>query len=182
MKPSDVFRPSNFDALVHEYGLDGRRLLPWDRYPMPFAGGWCVVRPHTESAPHSQIDHIWIDRSLRVLDARVGDDVGSDHRPVRELMAAVREDLNRLGREVVLDLVPPPLERTFSGPRWLGEKVKHVIEPRVGDEPEALQTPARRGLRLAQAPTSCASCVKAAGVRRRGRIWRRLYPSSPRSG
>ncbi len=43
----------------------------------------------------------------------------------------IGEDLNRLGREVAFELVPPSLERTFNGPRWLGEKVKHVIEPRV---------------------------------------------------
>lgn len=23
---------------------------------MPFGGGWCVVRPHTRSLPHTQID------------------------------------------------------------------------------------------------------------------------------
>ncbi len=52
----DIFRRTDFDNLVHEYQLDGSRLLPWDGYPMPFAGGWCVVRPGTESEPHTQID------------------------------------------------------------------------------------------------------------------------------
>jgi endonuclease/exonuclease/phosphatase (EEP) superfamily protein YafD len=33
--------------------------------------------------PHSQIDHFWIDDRLVATDARVMDDVGSDHRPVR---------------------------------------------------------------------------------------------------
>lgn len=56
MNKFEIFRKSNFDGLVHEYGLDGRRLLPWDNYPMPFAGGWCVVRPGTQSEPHTQID------------------------------------------------------------------------------------------------------------------------------
>lgn len=32
--------------------------------------------------PHSQIDHILVTPSVRVLDQRVGPDVGSDHRPV----------------------------------------------------------------------------------------------------
>lgn len=33
--------------------------------------------------PHSQIDHIWIDRSWRVLSSSVEPDVGSDHRPIK---------------------------------------------------------------------------------------------------
>ena len=37
----------------------------------------------------------------------------------------------RSAREFTLELLPPSLARTFDGPRWLGEKVKHVIEPRV---------------------------------------------------
>lgn len=56
MKSFEIFRKANFANLVHEYGLDGRRLLPWREYPMPFAGGWCVVRAGTESQPHTQID------------------------------------------------------------------------------------------------------------------------------
>ncbi len=43
----------------------------------------------------------------------------------------VGENLNRLGREFTFELVAPPLERTFNGPGWLGDKVKHGIEPRV---------------------------------------------------
>jgi endonuclease/exonuclease/phosphatase (EEP) superfamily protein YafD len=44
-----------------------------------------AVRGRTWPArrPHSQIDHIWIDDRLEVLDADVGPAVGSDHRPVR---------------------------------------------------------------------------------------------------
>lgn len=51
-----IYKKIRFDTLIHEYGLDGSRLLPWLNYPMPFAGGWCVVRPGTQSAPHIQID------------------------------------------------------------------------------------------------------------------------------
>ncbi len=56
MPKFDIFRRIDFDNLKHEYQLDGARLLPWTDYPMPFAGGWCVVRPGTESEPHTQID------------------------------------------------------------------------------------------------------------------------------
>lgn len=44
-----------------------------------------AVRGRTWPArrPHSQIDHIWIDDGLEVVDASVGPDAGSDHRPIR---------------------------------------------------------------------------------------------------
>jgi endonuclease/exonuclease/phosphatase (EEP) superfamily protein YafD len=44
-----------------------------------------AVRGRTWPArrPHSQIDHIWIDDGLAVVDAGVGAATGSDHRPVR---------------------------------------------------------------------------------------------------
>jgi endonuclease/exonuclease/phosphatase (EEP) superfamily protein YafD len=44
-----------------------------------------AVRGRTWPAwrPHSQIDHIWIDDRLEVVDSSVGPDTGSDHRPVR---------------------------------------------------------------------------------------------------
>jgi len=56
MEKFDIHRKTRFDSLVQEYGLDGSRLLPWEGYPMPFAGGWCVVRPGTCSEAHTQID------------------------------------------------------------------------------------------------------------------------------
>ena len=44
-----------------------------------------AVRGRTWPAwrPHSQIDHIWIDDGLAVVDAGVGGETGSDHRPIR---------------------------------------------------------------------------------------------------
>lgn len=56
MPSFDICRSIDFTSLKHEFGLDGSRLLPWDGYAMPFAGGWCVVRAHTESEQHKQID------------------------------------------------------------------------------------------------------------------------------
>ncbi|MBA6118042.1 cupin domain-containing protein [Pseudomonas putida] len=56
MEKFDIHRRIDFNALVPEFGLDGSRLLPWEGYPMPFAGGWCVVRAGTRSATHTQID------------------------------------------------------------------------------------------------------------------------------
>jgi LPS-assembly protein len=42
------------------------------------------------------------------------------------------QDVLRSDREVSLVLIPPSLERIFKSPKWVGgEKVKHVIEPRV---------------------------------------------------
>ncbi len=38
----------------------------------------------------------------------------------------------RSAREVKLEILPPSLERIYQSPKWLGgEKVKHVIEPRI---------------------------------------------------
>jgi LPS-assembly protein len=41
-------------------------------------------------------------------------------------------NLLRSSREFSVELVPPTLERTFDAPKWLGDKLKHVIEPRAG--------------------------------------------------
>ncbi len=41
------------------------------------------------------------------------------------------ENLYRRTGEVMVDIVTPSLERIYNGPRWLGGKIKHVIEPRV---------------------------------------------------
>ncbi len=43
----------------------------------------------------------------------------------------IGENFNRAGREVSVDLVPPSFERTMNAPRWLGDRLKHVIEPRA---------------------------------------------------
>lgn len=70
METFDIYRKTRFDALVHEYGLDGSRLLPWAGYPMPFGGGWCVVRPGTTTQTHTQIDQelfIAIEGSARLV-------------------------------------------------------------------------------------------------------------------
>jgi LPS-assembly protein len=44
----------------------------------------------------------------------------------------VGENINRHAREVAVDLALPSLARTFDSGGWLGERVKHVIEPRLG--------------------------------------------------
>ena len=41
------------------------------------------------------------------------------------------QNLLRSSRSVSVDLLLPALERIFDSPKWMGEKVKHVIEPRV---------------------------------------------------
>ena len=37
----------------------------------------------------------------------------------------------RSAQEVTLEILPPSLARVYSSPKWLGDKVKHVIEPRI---------------------------------------------------
>lgn len=42
------------------------------------------------------------------------------------------QDILRSAREVHVTLIPPAFEKIFKAPKWMGgEKVKHVIEPRV---------------------------------------------------
>ena len=47
----------------------------------------------------------------------------------REQFHIVGQNLNRSGREFDLDLVLPSFARIYDGPKWLGDKLKHVIEP-----------------------------------------------------
>jgi LPS-assembly protein len=43
----------------------------------------------------------------------------------------LNQNLLRSSRSVSVDLLFPSLERIFDSPKWMGEKVKHVIEPRI---------------------------------------------------
>ncbi|MCB9385202.1 MAG: LPS-assembly protein LptD [Bryobacterales bacterium] len=43
----------------------------------------------------------------------------------------VGENLYRASGEFSVDIAPPALQRIYNGPKWLGDKVKHVIEPRL---------------------------------------------------
>ena len=42
-----------------------------------------------------------------------------------------RQDINRFAREFSLDLILPSLARVFNKKTFLGDKLKHVIEPRA---------------------------------------------------
>ena len=48
----ELLRAMNWDELKREYDLDGKRLLPWEGWPTPFGGAWCVVRPRSSSLRH----------------------------------------------------------------------------------------------------------------------------------
>lgn len=43
----------------------------------------------------------------------------------------VGENLYRRTGEFAVDVAPPALERVYRAPRWLADRVKHVIEPRL---------------------------------------------------
>jgi|SRR5690554_712604 len=49
----EIHKPMNWYELKHEYKLDGKRLLPWEDWHMPFGGAWCVVRAHSSSLEHN---------------------------------------------------------------------------------------------------------------------------------
>ncbi len=40
-------------------------------------------------------------------------------------------NVSRTTGEVSVDIAPPALQRIYNGPKWLGDKIKHVIEPRL---------------------------------------------------
>ncbi|HTI09026.1 MAG TPA: cupin domain-containing protein [Puia sp.] len=42
----------DWDKLQFEYGLFGKRLLPWEKLNLPFGGAYCVVGSHTTSTSH----------------------------------------------------------------------------------------------------------------------------------
>ena len=43
----------------------------------------------------------------------------------------IGQNLYRRNAEMSLDIAPPSLQRIYNGPKWLGDRVKHVIEPRI---------------------------------------------------
>ncbi len=43
----------------------------------------------------------------------------------------IGQNLYRRNAEISVDIAPPSLQRIYDGPKWLGDRVKHVIEPRV---------------------------------------------------
>lgn len=49
----------------------------------------------------------------------------------RENFQILGKNIIRSAREFDFTLVPPSLARVFDAPKWMGDKVKHVIEPEV---------------------------------------------------
>ena len=43
----------------------------------------------------------------------------------------VGQNLYRTTFETSVEILPPSFERIYNGPKWLGDRVKHVIEPRL---------------------------------------------------
>jgi LPS-assembly protein len=48
-----------------------------------------------------------------------------------ETLQVVGQNLNRFASDFQIDIVTPTLEKIFDGPKWLGGRMKHVIEPRL---------------------------------------------------
>jgi LPS-assembly protein len=55
----------------------------------------------------------------------------SNYRVMQQNQEIVEQNLNRFTRELDFDLIFPSLERIFNRKTILGDKLKHVIEPRV---------------------------------------------------
>ncbi len=41
------------------------------------------------------------------------------------------QNITRSARELGIDIIPPSFSKTFDAPKWMGKKMKHVIEPRA---------------------------------------------------
>ena len=70
-----ILNVMNWGSLKHEYGLDAKRLVPWEALKAPFEGAWCVVRPNTQTTRHAHPDRelfIGVEGRARVF---VGDHV-----------------------------------------------------------------------------------------------------------
>ena len=50
----ELIRKIDWNTLQHEYGVDGKRLLPWGdkHFPFPFGGAYCITRAGTTSLDH----------------------------------------------------------------------------------------------------------------------------------
>ncbi|MGD0014694.1 MAG: LPS assembly protein LptD, partial [Bryobacteraceae bacterium] len=47
----------------------------------------------------------------------------------QEGSSIIGHNINRSARELEVDLILPSLARVYDSPKWLGDKIKHVIEP-----------------------------------------------------
>ena len=56
---------------------------------------------------------------------------GETQTPYQDRYRVVSSDILRSAREFRLDLIPPSFERIFNRKTFLGDKLKHVIEPRI---------------------------------------------------
>lgn len=56
---------------------------------------------------------------------------GESQTPYQDRYRVVSSDLLRSARKFRLDLIPPSFERIFDRKTFLGDKLKHVIEPRI---------------------------------------------------
>jgi LPS-assembly protein len=78
-------------------------------------------------APHVTTAFRWHDIMLTptfgVRETEYGESVQNGFVSVQNIL--------RSSRDVTAELTLPSLERIFKAPHWIGEKVKHVIEPRI---------------------------------------------------
>ena len=84
--------------------------------------------PRTDAAPEINTAFHWkglnLVPSFQVRETYYGSSVGPDG-------VFGGTNIWRSSRQFKADLMFPSLQRVYKGPSWLGDKVKHVIEPRV---------------------------------------------------
>lgn len=92
--------------------------------------------PRLDLAPHITTAFRWHDFQIiptfGIRETEYGSSMQENLVGGQVTPAVVGQNLLRSSRDVTVDLVLPAFERIFNSPaKWMGEKVKHVIEPRI---------------------------------------------------
>ena len=120
-------------ALLGVVRIDERRLSG----PQPGAFQTRQFVDRVDFAPHVTTAFHWGDFQLiptfGIRETQYGESsTASDSTRQRQTPGSViGQNLLRSSRDLTVDLVLPGLERIFKAPKWMGDKVKHVIEPRI---------------------------------------------------
>ncbi len=137
--------PAEGDAIIirklPEVEFSGRDQQPWSRFPIwisfESAAGLLqrtqplfqtrAFTPRADFQPHFMTAFQWkgihLIPSFSIRETAYGESQQDGQ--------IVSHDLNRFVREFTMDLILPSLARTFAKKTFLGDKLKHVIEPRA---------------------------------------------------
>jgi LPS-assembly protein len=142
--------PAEGDAIIirklPEVDFSGRDQQPWSRYPIWISFESAVgllqrtqplfqtraFTPRIDLEPHFMTAFQWkgihLIPSFAIRETGYGESQQIAQNGQNQI---VGHDVNRFVREFSMDLILPSLARTFQKKTFLGDKLKHVIEPRA---------------------------------------------------